>query len=275
MNIKFKRVALTIAAVCGLALVGCSSTSHEPAELEDINQLVDSDSVWSQSVGSSVTGLVTPFLTQSGLYAAGGKRAFTCEPRAQLACDFGQDRAVWLSATFNSQALVQFNRYYYSLPIDFWTPFRDGRLQRSWQVALGGRTRVGERLTLSLEGYLKRMRNLPLIYDSDDYLLDRGGFVYGTGRVFGIEAMAQWQNERLSLTASYTYTNSRRRSEGVTYPFDYDIPHDFNTFASYDVVHQPARGRRHTSRSGGRDDLRHHAPSDDAHAQLLPHGHQL
>ncbi len=81
MNIKFKRVALTIAAVCGLALVGCSSTSHEPAELEDINQLVDSDSVWSQSVGSSVTGLVTPFLTQSGLYAAGGYTLYKLDPK--------------------------------------------------------------------------------------------------------------------------------------------------------------------------------------------------
>lgn len=81
MNIKFKRVALTIAAVCGLALVGCSSTSHEPAELEDINQLVDSDSVWSQSVGSSVTGLVTPFLIQSGLYAAGGNTLYKLDPK--------------------------------------------------------------------------------------------------------------------------------------------------------------------------------------------------
>lgn len=81
MNIKFKRVALTIAAMCGLALVGCSSTSHEPAELEDINQLVDSDSVWSQSVGSSVTGLVTPFLTQSGLYAAGGNMLYKLDPK--------------------------------------------------------------------------------------------------------------------------------------------------------------------------------------------------
>lgn len=81
MNIKFKRVALTIAAVCGLALVGCSSTSHEPAELEDINQLVDSDSVWSQSVGSSVTGLVTPFLAQSGLYAAGGNTLYKLDPK--------------------------------------------------------------------------------------------------------------------------------------------------------------------------------------------------
>lgn len=180
------------------------------------------------------------------LYTSGRDCAFACEPRVQVSYDFGRDRAVWFSSTFNSQALVQFNRYYYSMPIDFWTPFRDGRLQRSWQVALGGRTQIGERLTISLEGYLKRMGNLPLIYDSDDYLLDRGGFVYGAGRVFGTEAMIQWQNERLSLTASYTYTNSRRRSEGVTYPFDYDIPHDFNTFASYDVVHQPTRGRRHT-----------------------------
>lgn len=166
------------------------------------------------------------------------------EPRAQLSYDFGRDNAVWLSATMNSQALVQFNRYYYSMPIDFWTPFRDGKLQHAWQVAIGGRTKLHDNLTLSLEGYCKRMRNLPLIYDSDDFLLGNGGFVYGTGRAFGVEAMLQYQTGRLSLTASYTYTDSRRRSEGVTYPFDYDIPHDFNTFLSYDAVKRP--GRRHT-----------------------------
>lgn len=88
------------------------------------------------------------------------------------------------------------------------------------------------------------MRNLPLIYDSDDFLLSNGGFIYGTGRAFGIEAMLQYQTERLSLTASYTYTDSRRRSDGVTYPFEYDVPHDFNAFVSYDVVKRP--GRKHT-----------------------------
>lgn len=166
------------------------------------------------------------------------------EPRAQLSYDFGHDNAMWISGTMNSQALVQFNRYYYSMPIDFWTPFRDGRLQHAWQVALGGRTKLRDNLTVSLEGYYKSMRNLPLIYDSDDFLLGNGGFVYGTGRAFGFEAMLQYQTDRLSLTASYTYTNSRRQSEGVTYPFEYDIPHDFNTFLSYDVVKQP--GRKHT-----------------------------
>mgnify|MGYP000955396933 FL=1 len=181
---------------------------------------------------------------RGAMYDNSEQTRFAVEPRAQLAYDFGNDNAIWLSGTINSQALVQYNRYYYSMPIDFWTPFRDGKLQHAWQVALGGRARLRENLTLSLEGYYKRMRNLPLIYDSDDFLLGRGGFVYGTGRAWGLEVMLQRQTERLSLTVSYTYTNSRRSSEGVSYPFEYDVPHDFNTFLSYDVLKRP--GRRHT-----------------------------
>ncbi|WP_415966381.1 TonB-dependent receptor plug domain-containing protein [Alistipes finegoldii] len=181
---------------------------------------------------------------RGAMYDNSEQTRFAVEPRAQLAYDFGNDNAIWLSGTINSQALVQYNRYYYSMPIDFWTPFRDGKLQHAWQVALGGRARLRENLTLSLEGYYKRMRNLPLIYDSDDFLLGRGGFVYGTGRAWGLEIMLQRQTERLSLTVSYTYTNSRRSSEGVSYLFEYDVPHDFNTFLSYDVLKRP--GRRHT-----------------------------
>ena len=181
---------------------------------------------------------------RGAVYDNSEQTKYAVEPRAQLSYDFGRDNAVWLSGTINSQALVQFNRYYYSMPIDFWPPFRDGRLQHAWQVSLGGRAKLHENLTLSVEGYYKRMRNLPLIYDSDDFLLSNGGFIYGTGRAFGIEAMLQYQTERLSLTASYTYTDSRRRSDGVTYPFEYDVPHDFNAFVSYDVVKRP--GRKHT-----------------------------
>ena len=181
---------------------------------------------------------------RGAVYDNSEQTKYAVEPRAQLSYDFGRDNAVWLSGTINSQALVQFNRYYYSMPIDFWTPFRDGRLQHAWQVSLGGRAKLHENLPLSVEGYYKRMRNLPLIYDSDDFLLNNGGFIYGTGRAFGIEAMLQYQTERLSLTASYTYTDSRRRSDGVTYPFEYDVPHDFNAFVSYDVVKRP--GRKHT-----------------------------
>ena len=181
---------------------------------------------------------------RGALYDNGRRTALALEPRVQLAYDFDRDNAVWLSATVNSQALVQFSRYYYSMPIEFWAPFRDDRLQRSLQVSAGGRTKLAENLTLSVEAYWKRMYNLPMIYDSDDFLMDKGGFVYGTGRSAGAEAMLQYQTDRLSLAASYTYTASRRTSDGVSYPFEYDIPHNFNLFANFDVVKRP--GRRHT-----------------------------
>ena len=181
---------------------------------------------------------------RAALYDNGDKTALSAEPRVQLSWDFDRDNALWLSATMNSQALVQFSRYYYSMPIDFWAPFRSDRLQRGWQLSAGGRAKPCSGLTLSAELFYKRMRNLPMIYDSDDFLLGKGGFVYGTGRALGAEAMVQYQTERLSLTASYTYTRSRRTSGGVSYPFEYDIPHDFNLFANYDVVKRT--GRRHT-----------------------------
>ena len=81
MNIPFKRAAVAVAALCGLVLAGCSSTSHEPAELEDIQELVEADSVWSQSVGESVTGLITPAVTQSGIYTAGGNTITKIDPK--------------------------------------------------------------------------------------------------------------------------------------------------------------------------------------------------
>lgn len=81
MNTKFKRAALAAAAVCALGLAGCSSTSHEPAELNDIDELVQSDRVWSESVGESVTGLVTPAVTATGVYTAGGDTVTKIDPK--------------------------------------------------------------------------------------------------------------------------------------------------------------------------------------------------
>ena len=73
MNIKLKLAACAVAGAFALALTGCSSTgSHEPAELVDIQTSVQSDEVWSHSLGESTTGLLTPVVTPNGIYAAGG-----------------------------------------------------------------------------------------------------------------------------------------------------------------------------------------------------------
>ncbi len=188
--------------------------------------------------------LSTQIGVRAAFYDNSKKRAFSIEPRAQLSYDFRNNYQMWVSATMNSQALVQFPRYYYSMPIDFWAPFEGEKLQHSWQITLGARKKLKNNLTVSIETFYKNMRNLPLIYDSDDFLLGNGGFVYGKGTAYGAEMMLQYQTGLLSLISSYTYTRSERNSNGVCFPFEFDIPHDFNAFASYDIIKQ--NSRKHT-----------------------------
>lgn len=82
MNIKLKLAAAAVAGVCVLALSGCSSSSsHEPAELVDIQTLVKTDKLWSRSLGESTTGLLTPVVTPNGIYAGGSDRLYRLDPR--------------------------------------------------------------------------------------------------------------------------------------------------------------------------------------------------
>ncbi len=81
MNIKLKLAACAVAGAVALALSGCSSTSsHEPADLVDIQTSVRADEVWSRSLGESTTGLLTPIVTSNGIYAAGGDRLYRIDP---------------------------------------------------------------------------------------------------------------------------------------------------------------------------------------------------
>ena len=79
-----RMIQLTLVGAAVAALLGgCSSTgSHEPAELEKIDALVKTDRAWSESLGSSETGLLTPALTQTGIYAAGDDSLYRIDPKA-------------------------------------------------------------------------------------------------------------------------------------------------------------------------------------------------
>ncbi|MGN1209617.1 MAG: outer membrane protein assembly factor BamB [Duodenibacillus sp.] len=76
-------IQLTLVGAAMAALLGgCSSTgSHEPAELEKIQELVKTDRAWSESLGESVTGLLTPAVTQTGIYAAGEDTIYRIDPK--------------------------------------------------------------------------------------------------------------------------------------------------------------------------------------------------
>ncbi len=72
---KFAKTIRTVTAVAAavLVLAGCGSPDpHEPVELQKIRELVHAERLWSTDVGDSLTGLLTPVVTENTVYAAGG-----------------------------------------------------------------------------------------------------------------------------------------------------------------------------------------------------------
>ena len=74
-------VESVLCAACVLTLSACSSTStREPAELTDFTPEFKVEKVWSVSLGDNPAGLLTPALTSTGLYAAGGSSLYKIDP---------------------------------------------------------------------------------------------------------------------------------------------------------------------------------------------------
>jgi outer membrane protein assembly factor BamB len=76
----FERIVLAAAAAATLILAGCSSTTREPVDLKKINELVRVESVWSTSLGESINGMLTPVVTEAGIFAAGDDEVFKIDP---------------------------------------------------------------------------------------------------------------------------------------------------------------------------------------------------
>lgn len=80
---QFKRTLCLLACTAALAavgLTGCSSTTHEPAELESIQELVHPVKVWNVSLGESANGFLIPAVTENAVYAAGGSSVYRLDP---------------------------------------------------------------------------------------------------------------------------------------------------------------------------------------------------
>lgn len=72
-NVKRTIRTMAAAVAAALLLAGCGTPDpHEPAELQSIRELVKTDKIWSTNVDESLTGLLTPAVTENVVYAAGG-----------------------------------------------------------------------------------------------------------------------------------------------------------------------------------------------------------
>lgn len=166
---------------------------------------------------------------------------YSVEPRVSLSYRVNRQSSIWVSYVNNAQPLFSLNKYYFSIPIDYWVPFSGKTIQRSNQFSLGYRKSFNEILDISAEVYYKTSNNLSLVYDSDDFLLGEGGVDIATGRAYGAELSVQYTKKRFSFIASYTYSKSSNKVGWARIPFIFDTPHDLNLLAMYNVLKRSNR----------------------------------
>lgn len=181
---------------------------------------------------------------RAALYDNDHKTLFAIEPRASVSMELDRKSSIWLAYTRNTQPLFSIIKSYFLMPIDFWVPFSGNSLQSSNQVVLGGKTTLWKRLNVSMEVYVKTMRNLAQVYDGDLFLARNQGYDIASGTAYGAEFSAQYQSGSLSATASYVYSRSTRKVGHESYPYMFDTPHNLSLFVSYDVLKRT--NRRHT-----------------------------
>ena len=115
--------------------------------------------------------------------------------------------------------------FYYQDPSAFlMTQFPDLQASRNFQNSVGVTYEPTHRLTLGLEGYLKRYDNL-VIFDS----LQRYSNL-GEGNVQGIEFKFDWSHPRLELMGNYSLSKAERRRnlQDAVYAYTFDQRHRFN-----------------------------------------------
>ena len=163
------------------------------------------------------------------------------EPRTALTY-YMEKSSIWASYVVNSQPLFSMNQQLFSLPLDYWIPFRRAdELPMSKQYSLGYRRSFDFGLELQSEAYYKSSKNISIVYNSSDFMLEDGGYKLATGDAYGVELLAQYSRNRFNVMASYTYSKSIHHIDNQSVDFMYDTPHDVNILASYEVLRRGAK----------------------------------
>ncbi len=169
------------------------------------------------------------------LFDNDSKVQYGIEPRLSLAYNVNNNLSIWGGYTKNNQALFSLNKHYLSIPIDYWAPYVNNKLQSADQYTIGIKYGTNKPLTLTGELYYKKTDNLTMVYDSDEFLLTGEGFDSGMGEAYGAEFMAQYNSRLFTLVGSYSYSKSDIIIDDNRRPYAYDTPHSANLLAMYKV----------------------------------------
>lgn len=203
-----------------------------------------------ESVSLFVEGklLINRFLLTGGVRASYFNNdinsIYRAEPRIMATYSAPGDKIFWLSYTENNQPLFSIDNNYYTLPVDYWIPYTDRKIQHSGQVGAGSSFRLAGAVDITLELYYKRSDNLTLVYDRDDFLMENTGYDLAKGRAYSFESSLEYVRDRFGIMASYVFSDSRHKVKQGWVPFTYDTPHDAKLLLMFDAVRK--RDKTHT-----------------------------
>ncbi len=178
---------------------------------------------------------------RGSLYGVNGKVYPSLEPRVGIRALATKDLSIKMSYAYMSQYIHMLSNSDVSLPTDLWVPVTDRITpMRSWQAAAGLSYNVLGQVTLSVEGYYKKMYNLIEYKDGASFMGSTTGWedkvCIGDGWSYGVEFLAQRNVGRVTGWIGYTWSRAWRQFDregeqinfGRPFPAKYDREHDLS-----------------------------------------------
>ncbi len=178
-----------------------------------------------------------------------GKTFHSIEPRISGSYKFSDKLSVKLSYAQMTQYLHLLPNNTFLLPLDMWLPATDKVIPEfSQQIAGGVWWLLPNNLTVSLEGYYKKMQHLIeykegkswfSFFEQQQSVVDswENMVTQGSGYAYGADLLVRKDFGKLTGWLAYSLSWSMRRFDeinfGKPFPFKYDTRHDFSLALNY------------------------------------------
>lgn len=181
------------------------------------------------------------------------------EPRLGIVYMLNEKSSIKASYSRNIQYIQQAQNSTAGSPLHVWFPASPNvKPQIGDQYALGYFRNFFDGLfETSVEGYYKTTSNAIDFRDHADLLLNKyfeGELLTGKGWSYGVEVLIKKTSGKFTGWASYTWSKTMRKIDGINnndpYPAPYDRPHDITLVANYNLNSQLSFGATWTYQTG-------------------------
>ncbi len=168
---------------------------------------------------------------------------FSLQPRVSINQKIGKKTDLSLSYSSMAQYLHLLTNGTLGIPIDLWVPsVKEAPPMTSQQIAVGAKRELSPSITLTLEGYYKRMDKLITYKEGVDFSNAKEPwqekiFTDGDGEAYGMELLFRKTQGKTTGWVGYTLSWTNRSFDeidnGIPYNFKYDRRHDASVVLSH------------------------------------------